>query len=138
MKLSGGLSRSASIARGLLSGLRQFGPPRTDYVEYNLTEATYQATDDQTGATQTVQGLSGVFANRFPGDSPPRDPWCDSTRRFRISDKEKFCRGNLSSGALNKEYVSVSDDPCKGLHPTDTKYFTCGGPLVNLNVPSPK
>jgi hypothetical protein len=54
------------------------------------------------------------------------------------SDKEKFCRGNLSSGALNKEYVSVSDDPCKGLHPTESKYFTCGKPLVNLNVPSPK
>ena len=28
-----------------------FGPPRTDYVEYNLTEATYQATVMAPGAT---------------------------------------------------------------------------------------
>jgi hypothetical protein len=115
-----------------------FGPSRTDYVEYKLAEVTYSVTDDQTGATQTVQGLSGVFVNRFPTDSPPRDPWCDAHSTVPNDLREKFCRGNISGGVLNKEYVSVSNDPCMGLKPTDSKYFTCGKPLVNLNVPSPK
>jgi hypothetical protein len=113
-------------------------PSRTDYVEYKLAEVTYPVTDDQTGRTESVQGLSGVFANRFPGDSPPRDPWCNAHSTVPDDLKEKFCRANLSGGVLNKEYVGVSNEPCKGLAPTDAQYFTCGKPLVNLNVPSPK
>jgi len=115
-----------------------FGPPATTYVEYRLEEVTYQVTDNQTGLVQAVQGLSGVFANRFPGDSPPRDPWCDAHSTVSDDLKEKFCRGNLSGGVLNKEYVSVPDTPCQGLTPTDPQYFTCGKPLVNVNIPSPK
>ena len=117
------------------------GPARTDYVAYRLQEVTYQVTDDQTHGTETVQGLSGVFANRF-GEPTPRDAWCDANSTVPEAEREKFCRGNLSSGALNKEYVSVPDEPCRGLTPpgpqVDPRYFICGKPLVNLNVPSPK
>jgi len=32
--------------------------------------------------------------------------------------------------------VSVSDAPCNGLGFDDPNYFTCGKPLIHVNLPS--
>ena len=40
-----------------------------------------------------------------------------------------------SSAPGRQDYVGVSDNPCMNLEPTDPNYFTCGKPLVNMNLP---
>lgn len=108
------------------------------YIAYLVEEKEFPVTDDYTGLQQMVKGLSGVYANRFKGDSPPDDPYCASTNPVNSTDGDLvakgFCRANLSSGKLNLEYVGVSDEPCRGKN----DIATCGKPLVTINVPSLK
>jgi hypothetical protein len=100
-----------------------------------VTEVPVTVKDNLTGLTHTAHGLSGVFANRFPGDSPVDDPYCISDKSTdRDLVLKGLCRGNLSSGKLNLDYVGVSDDACKG-KPNDAQ---CGKPLVTINTPSLK
>jgi hypothetical protein len=117
-------------------------PSENQYVAYKLTQVTYQVTDNQTGLVQSVQGLGGSFANRpFPNQPPPPippDPYCLANSKNISPDVLKqrgLCNGNLSSAGGRQDYVGVSDNPCMNLKPTDPNYFTCGKPLVNMNLP---
>ena len=102
------------------------------YVTFLLKELTFDARDDYTAKTYSVQGLSGVYAVRFAGDEPPDDPYCKANSTDRDLADKGFCRANLSAGTLNLAYVGVSDARCRG----NGHDATCGRPLVNLNVPS--
>jgi hypothetical protein len=104
------------------------------YIAFLLKEVTFNVTDDYTAKSYSVQGLSGVYAVRFPGDTPPDDPYCMSHSTATDLVANGFCRANLSAGTLNLAYVGVSDAPCAG----KSNDATCGRPLVNLNVPSLK
>lgn len=104
------------------------------YVAFLLKEVTFDVTDGYTGERYGVQGLSGVYAVRFPADSPPDDAYCTQHSTATKLVKDGFCRANLSAGTLNLAYVGVSDAPCAGKN----NDATCGRPLVNLNVPSLK
>ena len=106
----------------------------TKYIAYQVKEVPVTVKDNLTGLTHQAYGLSGVFANRFPGDVPVDDPYCSDKSTDKDLVSKGLCRGNLSSGKLNLDYVGVSDDACKG-KPTDAQ---CGKPLVTINTPSLK
>ena len=104
------------------------------YITFLLKELTYDVTDNYTAKSHAVQGLSGVYAVRFPTDSPPDNAYCMTTSTDADLVSKGFCRANLSAGTLNLAYVGVSDSGCVG----KSDDGTCGRPLVNLNVPSLK
>jgi hypothetical protein len=101
-------------------------------VTFLLKEVTFNVTDGYTAQRYGVQGLSGVFAVRFPSDVPPDNAYCKEHSTATDLVENGFCRANLSAGTLNLAYVGVSDAPCAG----KSDDATCGRPLVNLNVPS--
>jgi hypothetical protein len=105
---------------------------RRHHAVFKLKEVRYSVVDRYTGKTHEVKGLSGVFANRFPGDSPPDDPYCSKNSTAKELVDTGKCKANLSAGTLNLDYVGVSNDKrrCKS---NDAK---CGKPLVNLNAPA--
>ena len=104
------------------------------YVAYLVREVPLLVTDDYTGLQKPAQGLSNVYANRFPSDSPPDNGDCMKLSTDKDLVEKGFCRGNLSSGKLNLDYVGVSDEPCRGKNDD----ATCGKPLVTINTPSLK
>lgn len=102
------------------------------YIAFLLKELTFNVTDGYTGRTHSVQGLSGVYAVRFPNDSPVDNAYCKEKSTDQDLVAAGFCRANMSAGKLNLDYVGVSDAGCAN-QPDNA---TCGKPLVNLNVPS--
>ncbi|MET1084512.1 MAG: hypothetical protein ABWY12_15910 [Burkholderiales bacterium] len=106
----------------------------SNYIAFLLKELTFSVTDDYTAKRYSVQGLSGVYAVRFPDDSPPDNAYCVANSTDKDLVSKGFCRANLSSGTLNLAYVGVSDAGCVG----KSDDGACGRPLVNLNVPSLK
>jgi hypothetical protein len=113
------------------------------YLSFLLKEQNYTVKDrfvTDPNKEFPVAGLKGVFANRF-GDPTPDDEHCiqNSTDRTRAVRNAGFCTANLVAGSQEKDYVGVSNEPCRGVKPPpneDPRYWTCGKPLVNLNIPS--
>jgi hypothetical protein len=103
-----------------------------NYVTFRLLEKEYQVVDRYTGATQTVHGLSGVYAFRGGNDPIPADPYCADPAHSK-GLPAATCTANLTFAGDNLDYVAVSNAPCagdNGLNPT------CGKPLIYLAVPS--
>jgi len=99
------------------------------YVTFVVKEVSFDAKDSYTGRTQTVQGLSGVYAPR--GGPSIEDPYCarESTAKDLVG--KGLCFANLSAGSLNLAYVAVSDAAC-----TNGNDAMCGRPLVYINTPA--
>jgi hypothetical protein len=99
------------------------------YVTFLVKEVSYNVVDQYTGHTQTVKGLSGVYAPR--GGASVQDPYCAKNSTAQDLVAKGLCNANMSAGTLNKAYVGVSDAGC-----TNGNDWTCGRPMVNLNTPA--
>ena len=103
----------------------------SQYVVFMLKEHSYNVVDLYTGKTHSVQGLGGVFANRFSAPVPD-DPYCMANSKYdsKVISAKGLCKANLSAGTLNLDYVGVSNEACKGKEYDPT----CGKPLTSLNA----
>ncbi|HXJ81811.1 MAG TPA: hypothetical protein VMS64_24405 [Candidatus Methylomirabilis sp.] len=115
--------------------------PTAEFVKYQVKEVPYTVTDTYTGLQHSIAGLSGVYAQRLGAAPAGPDPFCVGNSQLPPGVKGA-CNGNLTSAGadldlpVNTAYVSVSDAPCNGLGFDDPNYFTCGKPLIHVNLPS--
>jgi hypothetical protein len=110
------------------------------FLTFRLTEARdYDVVDSYTGLGQRISGLAGVYAQRPGTPVATNNKYCEENSAADPTLK-LACNANLTSAGgdtdlpVNTAYVSVSDKPCDGLNFDDPKYFTCGKPLIHLNI----